>query len=149
MKMHLRMNRQLFILLALGVFSAFSLTLRENYPFSHFPMYGNPSDDVYYHWLADAEQQPLPVAKLTGKTAPKLGKMLRTYTELRAKELKLKRKALPQPEVDKIGMQLLNYLRQEALTIGQNLPNKMILMRTDISYVEGRLIEVATPVFAE
>jgi gas vesicle protein len=143
------MSRCVLLSLALVGFSVLSLLLRENYPFSHFPMYGNPSDDVYYLWLADAEKRPLPVQALTGKTAPKLGKMLRTYADLKAKELKLKRSALPESAMQQVFTQLLAYLRQEAKTLKQTLPERLTLMRTDVKYAQGRLIETPSTLFAE
>jgi hypothetical protein len=143
------MSRRVLMFSALLGFSTLCLVLRENYPFSHFPMYGNPSDDVYYLWLADAEKQPLPVATLTGKTAPKLGKMLRTYSDLKAKELKLKRSALPSAALQQVYQQLLAYLRQEAKTLHRTLPDKLALMRTDVTYTDGQLIETPSTLFVE
>ena len=51
----------------------------EHYPFSHFPMYGNPGPrPVDYYFLTDSGGAPLPVQSLTGDTAPKLKKRLNT-----------------------------------------------------------------------
>jgi hypothetical protein len=143
------MDRRHFLLLGLVAFSALSLALKESYPFSHFPMYGNPSDDVCYHWLADDQGKPLPVATLTGKTAPKLGKIIKSQGDKRAEELKLSRKKLPKVEQDAIYAELLRYLRLQASTLNQTLPAKLTLMRTDVQYEDGKLQEKATAVYAE
>ena len=143
------LHRTALSLLALVFFSALSLALKENYPISHFPMYGNPSDDVYYHWLAEAEGNALPIATLTGKTAAKLGKMLRSYTQERAKALKLERKELPQPEVDAVCRELMIYLRKEAAAVRQALPARLAIMRTTIRYRDGALEEETQTIFAE
>jgi hypothetical protein len=143
------LHRTALSFLSLVLFCALSLVLKENYPISHFPMYGNPSDDVYYHWLADAEGNALPIVSLTGKTAAKLGKMLRSYTQDRAKVLKLERKELPQTEVDAVCRELMTYLRKEAAAARQALPARLAIMRTTIHYQEGSLKEETQTVFAE
>lgn len=142
-------HRIVISLLALVLFCALSLALKENYPISHFPMYGNPSDDVYYHWLADAEGNALPIATLTGKTAAKLGKMLRSYTQERADALKVERKALPQAEVDAVCRELLAYLRKEATAVKATMPERLAVMRTTIHYMDGSLREETLAVFKE
>jgi hypothetical protein len=144
------MQRRSLSFLALAGFTVLSLTLRENYPISHFPMYGNPSDDVYYHWLADARsQQPLPIVTHTGLTAPKLGKLIKSYTEDRAKELHIQRKSLPQAELHSVCVKVLQQLRHSAQDIRQQLPPQLAIMRTDIHYQNGQLTEVTTPLYAE
>lgn len=70
-----------YVWLAVFMVSAIQLSLKvgEHYPFSHFPMYGNPNPrPVDYYFLTDAKGQPLPVVNLTGDTAPKLKKRLNT-----------------------------------------------------------------------
>jgi hypothetical protein len=41
------------------VMALLCLVLRENYPFSNFPMYSSFSSRTYYVYLTDAEDQPL------------------------------------------------------------------------------------------
>ncbi|HEY2712446.1 MAG TPA: hypothetical protein VGI60_08025 [Chthoniobacterales bacterium] len=40
------------------------LVLRENYPFSHFPMYSSFSNETYFLYLTDAAGQPIATTRL-------------------------------------------------------------------------------------
>jgi hypothetical protein len=134
------------LLLTCGV----SLLLKENYPFSHFPMYSDPSANRYYFWLATPDQKPLPVQTLTGKTAAQLGKILRSYTDKRVDALKLKhRDQLPDAERAAAGAEILTFLRQEAATLKQTLPPKLAIMRTDIAFVQGATRETPSVWYVE
>jgi hypothetical protein len=62
-------------LTTLAIFVAASLILKENYPFSHFPMYSSPTAPRAYYMVTDAEGRPLPISTITGVTPPKIGKM--------------------------------------------------------------------------
>jgi hypothetical protein len=41
------------------------LVLRENFPFSHFPMYSSFSSYSYYVYVADANDEPIPIEAIT------------------------------------------------------------------------------------
>ncbi|MEM7145572.1 MAG: hypothetical protein AAF591_10580 [Verrucomicrobiota bacterium] len=41
------------------------LLLRENFPFSHFPMYSSFSRHSYYVYVADANNEPIPIEGIT------------------------------------------------------------------------------------
>ncbi|MEM8955800.1 MAG: hypothetical protein AAGD22_16720 [Verrucomicrobiota bacterium] len=41
------------------------LLLRENFPFSHFPMYSSFSRNSYYVYVADANHEPIPIEEIT------------------------------------------------------------------------------------
>lgn len=41
------------------------LVVKENFPFSHYPMYSNFEDETYYVWLAGHGDQPIPAQDLT------------------------------------------------------------------------------------
>lgn len=142
-------SHKLIILIALPVFCALSLWLRENYPFSHFPMYGNPTPVSQYYHLADGDGKPLPIATLTGKTAPKLGKMLRTYRDERLKAIKPKVKELPKEDWAAICQKVLDYLRQQAAVKHLTLPAKMKIMSTEIRYQGGQVVETPEVFYAE
>ncbi len=142
-------SHKIIILIALPVFCALSLELRENYPFSHFPMYGDPSPVRQYYHLADADGKALPIATLTGKTAPKLGKMLRSYRDERMKALKSKANDLPKEEWNAIGQKVLDYLRQQAAVKHQALPAKLKIMSTEIHYQDGKVVESPEVFYAE
>jgi hypothetical protein len=143
-------THKIVLLIALPAFCALSLALQENYPFSHYPMYGDPDPvSVYYH-LADGEGKPLPIEKLTGKSAPKLGKILRGHAERRAKELKLRSyNKLPPNEWQPICTETLAYLRQQAQVRKQVLPAKLRIMKTEIRYDGDKVVESPQVFFAE
>ena len=143
-------SHKVILLILLPAICGLATVLQENYPFSHYPMYGDPdSVSVYYH-LADGNGRPLPIEKLTGKSAPKLGKILRGHAERRAKELKLRNYSkLPQPEWDPICRETLAYLRQQAGVRKQALPAKLKIMKTEIRYKDGRVAESPVVFYSE
>ena len=144
------MNRTLIIVGSLVATCAFSLVVRENYPFSHYPMYSDPNPNRYYFWLATPDQKPLPVQTLTGKTAAQLGKILRSITDKRVKALNVKhRDQLPEPERAAAAAEILSFLRQEATHLKQTLPPKLAIMRTDIAYVDGSTRETPSIWYVE
>ena len=51
------------------------LLIRENFPFSNFPMYGSFSDYSYYVYLSDGRDQPVPVEGITGIRTSRLQKI--------------------------------------------------------------------------
>lgn len=56
----------------------------EWYPFSNFPMYSSFSPSTYYVYVADLNDQPVPVTRLTGKSLSNLKKQY--DTELKAQK---------------------------------------------------------------
>ena len=56
------------------VMTLLCLVLRENYPFSHFPMYSSFSRSTYFLYLADEKGAPLPTKRfgLTSSTLKKI-----------------------------------------------------------------------------
>ena len=74
---------------ALLVLTAACLVLREQYPFSHFPMYSSFGDNTYYVHLADGTGKPLPTLPTTGMMTATLKKMY--DTELRKEVARLRR----------------------------------------------------------
>jgi hypothetical protein len=156
-------------LTALAIYCVLSVLLQENYPFSHFPMYSNPSPERPYYILADGQGQPLPTASLTGVTCPKIGKIYRTetaevadrltkelrkewvaalsnkpmpkrwWTRLTSKRPSVKADHLPAEHKQAIGEKLFAYFRKEAATHKQTLPPKLQLIRMEISYHDGKI----------
>jgi hypothetical protein len=129
-------------LVALAIFTALSLVIKENYPFSNYPMYSNPSPERNYFMITDGEGKPIPVATLTGITCPKIGKIFRKRSDEMADKLKLKRTALPQEMVQAVGMSIFQQLRKEAAGMNKELPPKLQLMRTDITFEDGKIVEL-------
>lgn len=52
------------------------LLLKENFPFTHYPMYSNFEDQTYYVWLGDGEGEPIPIQNTTGI---RLGRIKKIY----------------------------------------------------------------------
>ena len=142
-------SHKLIIVIALPAFCVLSLLLRENFPFSQFPMYGNPTAVAQYYHLTDGDGKPLPIVTLTGKTAPQMGKMLRTYRDQRLKEIKPAVKDLPEKDWAVICQKVLDYLRQQAAVKKLALPVKMKIMSTEIRYRDGKVDETPKVFYAE
>lgn len=51
-----------------------NMALRDNYPFSHFPMYARFTDHTYYVYVCDGEGKPIPIQNLTGIRTSKIKK---------------------------------------------------------------------------
>lgn len=85
------------------------LSLRENYPFSHYPMYSSFSRRTYYIYLADANGRALRTRDF-GLSSSTLKKI---FDRFRQKELKHSSKSAPD-RVEKAesaaGQALLQYL---------------------------------------
>ncbi len=106
----------------------------EHYPFSHFPMYGNPGPrPVDYYFLTDAAGQPLPVLELTGDTAPKLKKRLNT--ELNewgfAHNVRMKSR-IPSDVRARLAKEVLDGFVAQSRQRGTPLPDQVQLWRGEI-----------------
>ena len=49
--------------------------VKENFPFSHFPMYSSFSDYSYYIYFKDANDEPVPILDLSGHRTAALKKI--------------------------------------------------------------------------
>lgn len=129
-------------LTVMTVYCLISIFLRENYPFTHYPMYSNPGAERSYYLVADATTgQPLPIAELSGITCPKIGKIWRTKAaELAGKANKNKQK-LGTEDKQAIGLAIFSQLRGYAKDEGRVLPARLQLRRVDIGYAEGKVVE--------
>lgn len=59
----------------LVVVTALCLVLREEFPFSHFPMYSSFSNYTYYVYVSGADGKPVPVESITSVRTSKLKKI--------------------------------------------------------------------------
>ena len=136
-------------LTTLAIFVAVSLIAKENYPFSHFPMYASPTASRSYYMITDAEGQPLPITTLTGVTPPKIGKIHRKKSQ---EHESMARKSGEQDSAGKeiaIGREICGMLRQQAIKRGQTLPQGVQLYRVEIRYDDGEIKETKRLLFAE
>ena len=130
-------------IIVLAIYTALSLIIRENFPFSNFPMYSNPSADRMYYTISGPDGIGLPVQTLTGITSPKIGKIYRKKTEEFANKTKIKPSAFTPEQVGGIGLEIISYLRNEARNLGnlEKMPPKLQINRIWISYEDGQIVE--------
>jgi len=121
------------------IYMAFALQFQENYPLSHYPMYSNPSAERPYYYITDGDGKPVPVADLTGISSPKVGKRYRTFSEDEAKRLKIKGKDLPPEGRQAAGERIFTQLREGAARRKKELPDKLQLVRAELSYENGQI----------
>lgn len=126
--------RYLWLAAFMGAAILVSLKTGEHYPFSHFPMYGNPNPKpVDYYFLTDATGQPLPVAELTGDTAPKLKKRLNTELNEWGTANQTRRKAaIPADVRSRITKELLDATVAQSKRRGTPLPDRVQLWRGEV-----------------
>lgn len=130
-------------LTTLALYCLISVYLGENFPFSNFPMYSNPSAERMYHTISGEDGIGLPVQALTGVTSPKIGKIYRTKAEKYGKKHGVKASKLTTEQVAAVGRELLRDLRTKAEYLGRadQLPAKLQLNRIRITYKDGRIVE--------
>ncbi len=127
---------------SLAALCAVSLVLEENYPFSDFPMYSNPSPEREFFVVRDADGGPIPVATLTGITSPKVGKIYRRKATEASPEGIRGWRDLPLSESQRIGGELLSYLREQAERRNRGtLPERLRLELVRFGHEEGRFVE--------
>lgn len=118
--------------------------IRENYPFSHFPMYAKPSPKpLSYTYLADGEGQPLRLLYYTGLTPSRLTKL---FGKRKAKYEK--QGGLSKKEIDHgSGVEVLEYVREmNAKRPTRPLPEAIQLIKVVISYGDGVFLETPNAV---
>ena len=143
------LSHKVVLIAAFAAFCSFSLAVKENFPFSNYPMYGDPDPVSEYYFLADGDGKALPIRSITGVTCPQLGKILRKRGEDRGKELGVKRRKLPIEERDKLARITLADLRAKAEKNTRGLPQKLRIMYVKIEFKDGRIVEIPEVYFAE
>lgn len=136
-------------LTTLAIFVTLSLILRENYPFSHFPMYASPTAQRNYFIITDNRGNPIPVGSLTGLTSAQIGKTYRQKSRKHTAEMK-KMGQVSRAERDRlVGVEIFQALRQRAATRGQKLPEKLQIHIAEIQFADGQIRETKRLLFAE
>ena len=143
------MSQRAVLIAAFALFCWVSLKVKENFPFSNYPMYGDPDPVSEFYHLTDAEGKPLAVRTLTGVTCPQVGKILRKRGDDRGKQLGVRRKNLAAAEWEIICRKTLDELRGKAVVRGSELPDKMRIMHTKIEFKDDRIVETPDIFFAE
>lgn len=92
--------------------AAACLLLREEFPFSHFPMYSSFGRTTYYVYVADGADRPLPTVKTFGVSTPTLKKMYESEVRKEMKHTAASRQGLAielrRPAGQRILHRLLN-----------------------------------------
>jgi hypothetical protein len=144
------LSHKVVLLALLPIICGVATVLEENYPFSHYPMYGDPDPVSYYFHLGDGAGADLPVELLTGKSSPKLGKILRTYGDDYAKEIGVRGYSRLSPAQWAAPCQrTLAYLRQQAAVLKKALPDKLRIMKSEIRFGPKGVEETKAVLFAE
>jgi hypothetical protein len=135
-------------LTALAIFVVVCLIAKENFPFSHFPMYARPGAERGYFVVTDGEGAPIPVGSLTGVTASQVGKAYRK----KSKELSKAPSAAGQNRAARdraVGEDIFAMLRQQASKRGREIPEKLQLHLVEIRFEDGQIKEARRVLFAE
>ena len=123
----------------------FTQVVKEFYPFSHFPMYSNPSAmETRVIFVIDAEKRaengeliPVSMEPMFGVRAARAKKIFHTRLDDYGKKLdpKLKRDELNPEQVAEVARELLAYLRDRAKAIRtmDQLPTKLALAQKTIA----------------
>ena len=98
--------------------------------------------------VTDSAGQPLPIAKLTGITPPKIGKMHWRKSRQSRREPE-KAEGEKAGRNDQVGREICTMLRDQAARRGQDLPPGIQLFRVEIQYDDGKLRETKELLFAE
>lgn len=84
------------------------LVVREEYPFSNFPMYAGFGPSTSYVFLTDANDQPLPTVEATALSTPRLKKV---FSNELARARRAKQHPLSPEEKRQVAKQLLDKLQ--------------------------------------
>ena len=114
----------------------FCIVVKENYPFSHFPMYSGFSDRTYFYYFAQ-EGDPIEAKRIFKTSIPRSKKLMGNYKDEGEK-------ANPEAEDEAIereaGRELLAYLRESTTRkeiYAEILSKPISLMRKNIEYKDG------------
>ncbi|MEM7011695.1 MAG: hypothetical protein AAF585_09445 [Verrucomicrobiota bacterium] len=101
---------------------AVSIAVKEEYPFSHFPMYADPGPTGNYYFLGKAdsegETEPLPIRNFTRITSSKLGKIYRSKRSGYCREHNKRPDKLKPADKQEIGVEVLDYIAERAKSKG-------------------------------
>ena len=125
------------------------------YPFSHYPMYSNPTPrPLRFQYLADGDQKPLESVKLTGVIPSHIGKKF-GYHKKKLIESEDKRAARehrePRTEEElkpEAGREVLLFLKEQSLLRSKKnqLPDHIKLMEITLTFEDDRFDEKHTVV---
>ena len=118
--------------------AAICLLVREQYPFSHFPMYSSFSRSTYYVYLADAAGQPLATQPTAGMSTPTLKKVFDTELRKEVRRLQTSQRLLPAEERRAVAERVLARLKESAAARNASFPANLRLYQVNIRLAQGR-----------
>lgn len=126
--------------------------LNENYPFSKYSMYSNPSSrPLRYHYLVDAAGDPIPTKFHTRLTPSKITKTLRQTKGQVREEMGISKDEAEADVLSRIELLAAEkvvarlWRESQKLSKKRHLPEGFGLVEVTISYRDKRFIEEEKP----
>ncbi len=109
-------------------------------------MYSNPSAERMYYTISAEDGIGLPVQTLTDVTSPKIGKIYRTKAAKYSNNIGVKSSKFSPEQIATVGREILGDLREKARRLSREnqLPEKLQLNRTWITFKDGHIVETTT-----
>lgn len=116
------------------------LILKENFPFSHYPMYAGLSSRVYYLLITNENDEMLGLKREFGLSADFLKRVYDHEIKSLAKAKGCKKKQLTQEDLNMVGMSLLEALEGYARLKNSTLTFKRLkLYIVSLSLIDCRI----------
>lgn len=131
---------------------ALCLILKENYPFSNFPMYSSFSDHTFFVYVSDADDQPIAIEVLTAIRTGRLKKVYDSQLRSVAKKLGKRKRELSVEERHDIGLETLRWFFSSSRDEVKPYLKKyqvLKLYHVDITIDEGEVSEHSPQMIAE
>jgi hypothetical protein len=129
------------------------MAIRDNYPFSHYPMYASFSDHTFYVYVAGKNDKPLALQKVTGGIrTSKLKKPYERDLDKKRRELRKRKRDLTADERREAGEQALAQVYRNCTPAARARLEKeapIKLYHVDIYMREGKVDELPPQFIAE
>ncbi|MGI9086125.1 MAG: hypothetical protein ACR2HH_00035 [Chthoniobacterales bacterium] len=135
--------------LPLLVLTLACLLIREQFPFSNFPMYSSFSSHTFYIFVADAAGQPLAAATLTGTSTATWKKIYVSEMKKESERLRLGKTKMTPAQEAVVGEKVLRQVRNLlAADQSVNLPDGLSLYEVAVDlragHFEKKAVRIAT-----
>ncbi len=133
-----------FPLAALLALVVLCLALKENYPFSHFPMYSSFTDFTFYVYLTDAEGDPIPTETITYIRTGKIKKIFDSELKTLSKDLDKRKRELTPADKEDAGLLVLRWYYNNAPSASRprlDALGALELHQVDIVVADGEIVE--------
>ncbi len=128
----------------LAWFTLFSVIVKEQYPFSHFPMYSGFEDKTWYLYFETADGEPLQAKRVFKNTVARCKKRYGSLTKNYMEEHDKRHEELTPADHEAIGGQLIEELKRKAPAKVKKKPEfaavfdgEVTLVRVEIRYQDG------------